>query len=205
MQSPHFFNLLSNNWIYSLILSKIFSSWMDILYIRIRTRGGRLRLGSETLMEDRGMIFSPMDAILSLGNTPCVGNIGQRYMKRWSQCVIVKLFRNEGSLRPWETRWSATLERVIQNNPWSDAKWSVTEDIRTCLWQRLEIDTVQNRYRTMKAERRRLEASSKTNGSLERSKSNARDQEVIADGQNCFVVGTSRLWGIASQKNISKV
>ena len=49
-----------------------------------------------------------------------------------------------------------------------------------------------SRYRTMLAERRRQEASSRATSTLERSETNARDQEVIADGQNCYVV-TSRV------------
>ena len=61
-----------------------------------------------------------------------------------------------------------------------------------------------NRYRIMQTERRRIEASSKTTGSLERGETNARDQEVIAEGQNCFAV-TSRLWGPVTQKTITKV
>ena len=66
------------------------------------------------------------------------------------------------------------------------------------------VTEARNRYRTMQAERRRLEAFSKTTGSLVRSETNATDQEVIVDGQNGFVVN-GRLWGPASQKTITKV
>ena len=66
------------------------------------------------------------------------------------------------------------------------------------------VTEARNRYRTMQAERRRLEAFSKTTGSLVRGETNATDQEVIVDGQNGFVVN-GRLWGPASQKTITKV
>ena len=56
-----------------------------------------------------------------------------------------------------------------------------------------------SRYRTTLAERRRQEASYRTTSTLERSETNARDQEVIADGQNCYVV-TRRLWGSAGKR-----
>ena len=66
------------------------------------------------------------------------------------------------------------------------------------------VTEARSKYRTVLAERRRQEASSRTTGTLERSETNARDQEVIADGQNCYVV-TSRLWGPASKKTVTKV
>ena len=66
------------------------------------------------------------------------------------------------------------------------------------------VTEARSRYRTMLAERRRQEASSRATSTLERRETNARYQEVIADGQNCYVV-TSRLWGPASKKTVTKV
>ena len=77
------------------------------------------------------------------GNTPRVGNIGQWYMKRWSQCVLVKLCRKSLSKQP------LVGSQVIRNRRYKDPG----------IGPLLPVTEARNRYRTMQAERRRLEAS----------------------------------------------
>ena len=127
-------------------------------------------------------------------------------MRRWLLCILAKPFRNVDSLHPGGTEWSATLERFIFPNVVGSkvTRNRKYQDPGSGLLPLQPVTEARSRYRTMLAERRRQEASSRATSTLERRETNARYQEVIADGQNCYVV-TSRLCGPASKKTVTKV
>ena len=149
-------------------------------------------------MEDRGM-YCPANGCHSFLRTYslCWKNWAEVHEKIVTMCSCETI--QECSFT--STRRNQVVCHIWKSRPSKQNKGY--KDLGSGLLPLQPVTEAINRYRTMQAERRRLQASSKITWSLE-SGTNARDHEVIVDGQNCFVV-TSRLWGPASQKTITKV